>query len=205
MRSPDIKDAPDSAEFAVWSAALRALPLVAPEQSAWPAIAARTHGAAADKAAPIAPRQRTRRRAIWSLAASIAAFSVWLALADRTQFSPASRVASAPDIPAQVDVATAQQPMDAAQVALIERSGALEWWLRESGSADWPQDLGSATASVEIENLIANIDQRLTRTGSSAQQNQLWRRRIGLLEQLVALQGEPIALSLPARSDAQVL
>lgn len=206
MRTPDLNVAPDSAEFAAWSAAMRALPLIAPEQSAWPAIASRMHDASEDAAPQIAPRGRTRRLAVWSLAASIAAVSVWLALTGLSPISPASRVASAPDYAAQVDAAaTDQQPIDAAQVALIERSAALEWWLRESCSADWPQDLGSATASVEIENLIANVDQRLTRSGSSAEEIQLWRHRVGLLEELVALQGEPIVLSIPARSDARVL
>ena len=84
------------------------------------------------------------------------------------------------------------------QAALVARSGRLERWLLESGSADWAQDLGAASANVEIENLIAGVDQRLTRSGNASEQDQLWLRRVSLLEQLVMLQGEPMAMSLPA-------
>ena len=188
-------------ELELIASSLRALPQVAPERSAWEEIASKLQAASARNTA-----LRTRTQGRWIVLAAAASFAIaWLGLAQWNQVA-APVPHAAPTIAIHEEPAPrADRAWAAVQAALMERSGSLERWLVDSGSAQWPQDLGSASASVEIENLIANVDQRLTRSVSVAERGQLWQRRVGLLEQLVSLQGEPLALSMPSASVAMVL
>ncbi|MEO6065704.1 MAG: hypothetical protein ABIP49_08015 [Lysobacterales bacterium] len=203
MQSPEIiRLVPVSPpELEQLSCSLRALPQVAPEHSAWEEIAPKLQAASARNSA-----LRTRTRGRWIVLAAAASLAVaWLGAAQWNRIAaPATGGAATTAINEEL-APRDDRASSAAQAALIERSGSLERWLVDSGSAQWPQDFGSASASVEIENLIANVDQRLSRSVSGAERNQLWQRRVGLLEQLVALQGEPLALSLASTSPAMVL
>lgn len=203
MQSPEIVPLVSVAELERVASALRALPQVAPEHSTWAGIesllaTAPARGTSASARAPA-------RWITFAAAASLAVASAWLGVAQWNRIrQPAIEGKSMTAQSAATGVGDSPGELSA-QAALIERSASLERWLVESGSAQWPQDIGSASASVEIENLIANVDQRLTRSGNNAERGQLWQRRVGLLEQLVTLQGEPLALSLPNASVAMVL
>ncbi len=198
MHSPEsvaLVPAPELERLAV---TLRAMPQVGPEESSWEAISARL------AAAPLPARTRpsTRSWFAFAAAASVAVASAWLGIVqqDDDLISDATRVATA-----QTAVTGTPGPGASAHDALVARSGTLERWLIESGSEQWPQDFGSASASVEIENLIAHVDQRLTRSSSEAEREQLWQRRVTLLEQLVNLQGEQLAFSVPASDGPRLL
>jgi len=194
MRSPDTIPLVSVPELERLARALQAMPQVAPGQSSWESISMRMQ---APVRTPAHPRALHGRWFALAAAASVAVASAWLGFAqgDRDAIQKPDRVAVA-GIESPPERAAASTPT--AQEALVARSGSLERWLVESGSAQWPQDFGSASASVEIENLIAHVDQRLTRSSSNTERDQLWQRRVALLEQLVTLQGEPMALSIPA-------
>ncbi len=183
------------------ASSLRALQQVAPEHSAWKEIAPKLSAASARNSS-----LRTRTRGRWIVLAAAASLAVaWLGLAQWSRPAEPSREGAATLALNEPIKPRRAGESSAAEAALIERSGSLERWLIDSGSAQWPQDLGSASASVEIENLIASVDQRLSQSASGTERNQLWQRRVGLLEQLVSLQGEPLALSLPGASAAMLL
>lgn len=194
MQSPDIVPLVSPAELDLLASALRDLPQVGPDESSWERIAPLLQSAA------VAPRSRDRATSRWipvAVAASLAVVSGWLGFAGLNGLATRPADATPGAVAAVSSGGERQSAPSAAQVALIQRSSSLERWLVDSGSAQWPQDIGSASASVEIENLIANVDQRLTRSASDAERDRLWQRRVGLLEQLVTLQGEPLALSMP--------
>lgn len=170
--------------------ALRALPPAAPPRDGWARLAAE-----------IPPVPSTRRKR-WILPLSLAAaaaiaFAVVL---------PNLRHATRPANPA---VATAVQPgastgmhdtqasrsnhvdntepTSQTQLAALQaRSQSLERWLRHTRDAGSPlqgQDLAAAT---EIENLIALVDVELA-VPNQNRAAALWRRRVGLLEDLAVL------------------
>jgi hypothetical protein len=204
MQSPDAIPLVTPPELDRLASALRGLPQVGPAQSSWERIAPLLQSAAVAQEAR--PHRRNASRWIpLAAAASVAVVSGWLGIAQWDRLAQPA-IDRSPVVARALPAARDAEPVQsAAQAALIERSGSLERWLVESGSAQWPQDLGSASASVEIENLIANVDQRLTRSSSVAERDQLWQRRVGLLEQLVTLQGEPMALSVPDSSGTLLL
>ncbi len=201
MQSPDIVPLVDPAELERLASALRSLPQVGPDPSPWTQIAPLLQAASAQ---PRNPRPQARWIPV-AAAASLALVSGWFGFAPWNGRAPAAIEGTTEVVVGTPAVGARQPAPSATQIALIQRSGSLERWLVDSGSAQWPQDIGSASASVEIENLIANVDQRLTRSGNDAERNQLWQRRVGLLEQLVTLQGEPLALSMPNASAPSVL
>jgi hypothetical protein len=175
--------------------ALRALPQVAPAQSAWPQLAAQlaAKSAARDRVTP-------GRRQRYFVPAAIAAGIVLAAIA--TQIRSPQPSALSPN-PATISQLTASSITNAANItnatnsqttadagvqlaALQQRSQELEHWLHETNRAAAPlsgQDLAAAT---EIEDMIGMVDVQL-----GAQQSNgglpLWRHRVALLEDLTVL------------------
>lgn len=187
--------------------ALRALPQVAPAQSAWPQLAAQL--AAKAGGAPAARvRAKSRRRFLVpvALAAGIAlAFVATSGL--RGPAAPSGAVPATATV-AQVAASNsanaakttnATNPQTAADTgaqlaALQQRSQELEHWLHETARAAAPlsgQDLAAAT---EIEDMIGMVDLQLgaqTRNGGLP----LWRNRVALLEDLTALRYSSYSLA----------
>ena len=181
--------------------ALRALPQVAPEQSAWPQIAAQLQR---DPAFGIRHSQRARSvRRRWvmpaALAASIALVAIGFALVRQhgaretapvvaTSSSPAASMSSnAANNANGTSTQTSETVDEAVQLAsLQQRSQALEHWLRETGRAAVPLPGPDLAAAAELEDMIAVVDGQL---GVAAGDNELplWQRRVALLEDLAAL------------------
>ena len=192
--------------------ALRALPQVAPERSAWAQIAAEleagnTQGAKITARPMHRVRTGARRRVRWMLPASLAAglvlaFAAMAMLQHNGRHAPAIATVAQPAASSNANVAnsantsnvtnvanrdTPLEPGTGAQLhALQQHSQALEHWLRETSRSAAPlpgQDLAAAT---EIEDMIGLIDVQL---GSSDRDGDLplWRRRVALLEDLTAL------------------
>jgi len=176
--------------------ALHALPLAAPERSAWPELAAKLREAG-DGRRETEKRERFRRFVVpVALAAALALVFVATyqprephatkPAATAATVTPAN--ASSPMNSAQVaEVHNAANPTDSMQLAILEqRSQDLERWLRETGNAAAPlqgQDLAAAT---EIENLIGLVDVELA-APRETRDARLWQRRVDLLEDLSAL------------------
>ena len=174
--------------------ALRALPQLAPAQSAWPELAGRLQrdGSTADR---VPARRPWRRFVPAALAAGIALFAVAAILLQQHGHDSATVVATVAPAAASISInaaneanATSTQPAgDAAQLAsLQQRSQALERWLRETERAAAPQPGLQIAATAELEDMIAIVDGQL---GAAAPRNELplWRRRVALLEDLTAL------------------
>lgn len=172
--------------------ALRALPMQAPERSAWPELVA----ALRREQAP--PRRRRYVLPIALAAAVVLAFVAAFALRQRasdpqpivaTVAQPAaSKVENAANGTNVKNVTTSENPIDANAklVALQDRSQALEHWLRETGSAATPLNGQDLAAVAEIEDMIGLVDVQLE-ANSHANEVALWRRRVALLEDLTAL------------------
>jgi hypothetical protein len=177
--------------------ALRALPQVAPAQSAWPQLAAQlaAQGRARDR---ISTRRRYFVPAAIAAAILLAAIASPLLLQLRSPQPSALRPqpATIPQLAASTstnatNTTNATNPQTAADsgmqlAALQQRSQELEHWLRETSRAAAPlsgQDLAAAT---EIEDMIGMVDMQL-----GAQQSNgglpLWRHRVALLEDLTVL------------------
>jgi hypothetical protein len=177
--------------------ALRALPLAAPERSAWPQLAAQLNRQTGDGRRETGTAERFRRFVVpAALAAALALVFVAThkprenvstqSTATTATVAPAS--ASSPTNSAQeTKVHNATNATDPARLAALQqRSQELEGWLRETGGTAAPlqgQDLAAAT---EIENLIGLVDVELA-TPREAQDATLWHRRVDLLEDLSAL------------------
>ena len=205
--------------------ALRALPQVAPERSAWAQLADELSAASSrgpnvvNGPAPGTTVRASRRR--WFVPASLAAgivlaFAAMAMLHRNEPHAPAVATVAPPAASNNTNVAittnvSAQQSTHPALAAntgtqlqlLQQHSQALEHWLRETGRAAGPlpgQDLAAAT---EIEDMIGLIDVQL---GSSARDADLalWRRRVALLEDLTALRYSRYSLA-EAGADAKSL
>jgi hypothetical protein len=176
--------------------ALRALPLAAPERSAWPELAARLSRDTQARSSAPQRSERVRRFVVpAALAAALASvFVVSYQQREPHATNPAATAtvapagASSPTNSAQMaEVHNATNATDSARLAALQqRSQDLERWLRETGGTAAPlqgQDLAAAT---EIENLIGLVDVELA-TPREAQDATLWRRRVDLLEDLSAL------------------
>ena len=182
--------------------ALRALPQVAPAQSAWPQLASQLAAQAGTRAA--SNRANPSRRQRYFVPAALAAGILLAAIASPlllqlrspqpSAFSP--QPATIPQLAASTstnatNTTNATNPQTAADsgvqlAALQQRSQELEHWLRETSRAAAPlsgQDLAAAT---EIEDMIGMVDMQL-----GAQQSNgglpLWRHRVALLEDLTVL------------------
>jgi len=189
--------------------ALRALPQIAPEASAWPALAAKLPAVpAAARAAhrtAAAPRRATGVRR-FAFPAALVASALLAFIATSTLRSPT------PDTPAvAVTPASATNPTAAASsvhnaandtnssgtgsdageslAALQSRSHALERWLRETGAASAPRSAQDLAASAELEDMIGLVDVQLSGADLAGADASLplWRRRVGLLEDLAML------------------
>ena len=179
--------------------ALRALPQVAPAQSAWPQLAAELAAQNRTQAALDRVSPRSRR---YFVPAAIAAGIVLAVVATAllhlspqpSALSPRVATVSQPTASSSTNAANttnATNPQAAADTgaqlaALQQRSQDLEHWLRETTRAAAPlsgQDLAAAT---EIEDMIGMVDMQL-----GAQQSNgglpLWRHRVALLEDLTVL------------------
>ena len=177
--------------------ALRALPQVAPAQSAWPQLAAQL-------AAQSGARDRVSPRRRYFIPAAIAAGILLALIASPLLLQlrgpqPSALSPQPATIPQPVastntnatNTTNATNPQTAADsgvqlAALQQRSQELEHWLRETSRAAAPlsgQDLAAAT---EIEDMIGMVDMQL-----GAQQSNgglpLWRHRVALLEDLTVL------------------
>ena len=177
--------------------ALRALPLAAPERSAWPELAAKLSRETSDAGRETRTAERIRRFVVpAAMAAALAAvFIVTNQQRELHVTNPAATTAtvapsdaSSPTNDAPVtEVHNATNVTDPARLAALQqRSQELERWLRETSGTAAPlqgQDLAAAT---EIENLIGLVDVELA-TPREAQDATLWRRRVDLLEDLSTL------------------
>ena len=194
MSNPDLAGAVKSLPEA-----LRALPLQAPAQSAWPQLAAQLAAQGLVRR-PSGATRPVRRRG-WLVPAALAAGVLLAAIA----WPVLRRDAPAPTLAATVAQpgasmtanaannanATNVHSGDAAEAAtrlasLQDRSQALEHWLRETQRAAAPLSGQDLAASAEIEDMIALVDGQL---GAAPRDREvaLWRRRVALLEDLTAL------------------
>jgi len=179
--------------------ALRALPQVAPAQSAWPQLAAelaaqnRTQ-AALDRVSPRSRRYFVPAAIAAGIALAVLATSLLRQGPLPSGLGPRVATVSQPAASSSTNAANttnATNPQAAADTgaqlaALQQRSQDLEHWLRETTRAAAPlsgQDLAAAT---EIEDMIGMVDMQL-----GAQQSNgglpLWRHRVALLEDLTVL------------------
>jgi len=185
--------------------ALRALPQVAPAQSAWPQLAAQL-AAQAGTRNRLSPRRRYFIPAAIAAGVALAAIATPLLLQLRSPrpsaLSPQLATVSQPAASSSTNAAnitnvtTSQTATStgAQLAALQQRSQELEHWLRETARAAAPlsgQDLAAAT---EIEDMIGMVDMQL-----GAQQSNgglpLWRHRVALLEDLTVLRYSSYSLA----------
>jgi len=155
-------------------AALRALPLVAPRESALP-------GLMVELAA------RRRRRALgWlaPIAAAAAAAVLVLMLAPRGT-PPDPRAG-----PAMVaTTAPAASAADAELARLMQANARLEQRLSSVRSAHITQDGDAAQASAQMEDMLLVVDAALGADPPPDRRRMLWQRRLELLEALNQVQG----------------
>jgi hypothetical protein len=162
---------------------LQGLPLVSPPRDGWPAIEAALRS---DQ-----DRRRTARYAGWGLAA---AASVALAFGLVLQRPSAGPEQQMPD-PSLAQAQQAAQDQDAAGTpastppaetleAMIALSQQLERRLRSTraGTGDLPA--GAIVYQVELEDLVAQVDEELSRRPDSLK---LWGQRVNLLMDLQQL------------------
>lgn len=179
--------------------ALRSLPQVAPEQSAWPQLAAQLAAQGIARNAAAVPARRKRRWAVpAALAAGIVLAAAWPLL---RRPDPAAGAPVATTTPAAASIrtnaansanvtstqsATDARSADAQLASLQQHSQALEHWLHETGRAAAPLSGQDLAAAAEIEDMIGLVDGQLN---SAPQDSELplWQRRVALLEDLTAL------------------
>jgi len=180
--------------------ALRSLPQVAPEQSAWPQLAAQLAAQGIARNAAAVPARRKRR---WAVPAALAAGIVLAAAAWPLlrRPDPAAGAPVATTTPAAASIrtnaansanvtstqsATDARSADAQLASLQQHSQALEHWLHETGRAAAPLSGQDLAAAAEIEDMIGLVDGQLN---SAPQDSELplWQRRVALLEDLTAL------------------
>jgi hypothetical protein len=169
---------------------LRALPLQAPQRSAWPELSAQLRKTGIAKQEMRS--ERLRRFVVPAvLAASLAAVFV---IAKKSP-APAlpTPIATVAPVGASSSTNSAKASnihnaaTDAAQLAkLQQRSQDLERWLRDTGAAAMPLQGQDLVAATEIENLIGLVDVELAAPQETRDAG-LWQRRVALLEDLSAL------------------
>jgi hypothetical protein len=164
-------DEPMSPRDEALAQALRALPLAAPEASAWPMLQAQLRRRAR------APRPRHRFAFAAAAALAMLALLPWLR---RTPAPPVHD--SAPAVVARSD--------DADAARWIAQSQAFEAALRGSPVGYEPLDAGAAMASAEIEDLIGMIDLQLSQADDPRVSSRLWQQRVALMQELADVRGE---------------
>jgi len=143
--------------------ALRALPLMAPRESALP-------GLMAELAA------RRRRRALVAFAPVAAAALLVLALLPR---------GAAPPEPAKVETVAATASAGNPELArLMRANAALEQRLASLRAARLAQDGDAAQASAQMEDMVVLVDGALGANPSEERRLMLWQRRLELLQAL---------------------
>jgi len=183
--------------------ALRALPQVAPERSAWPQLAAELSMRGMTKPASAARVPATARRHWrWVVPAALAAGVLLAAGAwPLLQRPPATAITAAATDPAHgasmvtnaansTNATNAQstEPASAAsRLALLQQhSQALEHWLHETERAAAPLSGQDLAAAAELEDMIGLVDGQLNAAPPESELP-LWQRRVALLEDLTAL------------------
>lgn len=194
--------------------ALRALPQLAPAESAWAEMAARLAREPGIAVRDSRSRGLRLRRYAWpaSVAAALmlAISATWVGYmrpAPKAATDVAAQTAAtnpAADASSVHNVANSTNSHDSSPTPtetlayLQTRSRALEQWLRDTNAASAPQSAQDLAASAEIEDMIGLVDLQLGAT-ESADANAalpLWRRRVALLEDLSTLRYSANALSL---------
>jgi hypothetical protein len=183
--------------------ALRALPQVAPERSAWPQLVAELAAKGTTKPASAArvpdATQRNWRRAVpaalaagvllaagvWPLLQRPAATSITGAATDPAP--AASIVTNAANSTNATNPQLAGPAGAAARLALLQQhSQALEHWLHETERAAAPLSGQDLAAAAELEDMIGLVDGQLNAAPPESELP-LWQRRVALLEDLTAL------------------
>jgi hypothetical protein len=182
--------------------ALRALPQVAPERSAWPQLAAELAAQGMTKSAsaarvPNAVRRHWRWAVPAALAAGVLLAAAW-PLLQRPAATATSAAATDPAHAASIitnaanstnttSTQTADQASAAARLALLQQhSQALEHWLHETERAAAPLSGQDMAAAAELEDMIGLVDGQLNAAPPESELP-LWQRRVALLEDLTAL------------------
>ena len=183
--------------------ALRALPLQAPEHSAWPGLAKKLQrDSRLEIRNSLTRTERVRRFAIpAALAAALAGVFVLSYQARHLSTTPANPESAIPHPDAATVAATAASSNtnsakvsnvhnaatdDARLATLQQRSQDLERWLRATGEAAMPLQGQDLVAATEIENLIGLVDVELA-APQEVRDAGLWQQRVALLEDLSAL------------------
>jgi len=159
--------------------ALRALPLQAPERSAWPELAAKLRDT---KIGEVQKHERVRRFVVpAALAAALA--GVFILTYRVTPAPPATATIAPPAASSSMNSVN----VDSARLAVLQqRSQDLERWLRATGEAAMPLQGQDLVAATEIENLIGLVDVELA-APQEMRDAGLWQRRVALLEDLSVL------------------
>jgi len=144
-------------------ATLRAMPVLAPRESAWSALAAELAKT---------PRQQQAPRRNWP---------IWIGLAATLLAAVAGVRLLAPD-DAQVD-GSDNRP-SAEILALIRQSQQLDETIAMLDARSVPMDGTSAMASAELENLIGLTDLQLNAVSRDDEAQALWSRRVALMTRL---------------------
>lgn len=194
--------------------ALRALPQLAPAESAWAEMASRLARESAIASRETRARRPGPRRYVWPVgiaAAFVLAFSATAIFRYRPVQKPGPDVAvhsAATDpSPGASSVHNAANSTNSHEIPrpqvetlapLQTRSRILEQWLRDTSAASAPQSAQDLAASAEIEDMIGLVDLQLgaADTADANAALPLWRRRVALLEDLSALRYGTNALSL---------
>src|SRR5688572_5757287 len=155
--------------------AFSALPLEAPDRSAWPLLAERI------AAAQPVPRSETRFRR-WLFAGAAAAALGAIALLPRDIATPAG--------PSPAEPIAANSTTPAGDVgSLMAESARLEYLLQQVSD----ENAGSASATalaLEYEARVQELDVALSDPSLTGEQRtDLWTRRVGLLREYAAVQG----------------
>jgi hypothetical protein len=171
--------------------ALRALPLQAPETSAWPELAAELRQSSG--ANRESPRHELFRRFVLPAALAAALGVVFVVTQKPRETVAPTPVATVTPAAASSNTNSAKvgnvhnAAMDARQLAALQqRSQDLERWLQQTGDTAMPLQGQDLVAATEIENLIGLVDVELA-APHETQDAGLWQRRVDLLEDLSAL------------------
>jgi hypothetical protein len=163
--------------------ALRALPMQAPRGDVWTSLAKE-----------MTPPKR-RARFVWPVAIAACALAAFIVVSTVHRI-PAPSTATVADPAAssvpndttepRMNAANATNDTNAQLAALQSRSRELEQWLHETAGLAAPLPGHDLAAASEIESLIGVIDMELT-APQQRHEDELWRRRVNLLEDLTAL------------------
>lgn len=156
--------------------ALAALPLEAPDRSAWPALAAQLSARRRRSGWP-----GTKRWPLAFAAAAVLALAVVLPL---RLLSPDAVDDLEATAPADAPVAA---PADTRLAALMGESARLEALLALADD-DRYASAPAAALAIDLEDRVRAVDAALAGAGDSDRRRVLWARRVGLLRELAGLE-----------------